>query len=281
MTDPITAVDWLADNLDNVVVLDATYYLPPDPARSRRDFEIARIPGARLFEVDEIADKSSGLPHMLPGEELFAEAMAALGVDGTRPVVVYDRSIDHFSAPRVWYTLRLFGLRDCYVLDGGLNAWISAGHEVDTGECINSAAPRKEWKLDRTRVVSGRELARRVQAGGDTILDARARDRFDGIAPEPRPGLVSGHMPGSTCIPYTSLTAASGRFAGDVRLREIFAAVDGSEPIVICGSGMTACVLTLGLERIGIRSRLYDASWAEWGLGGLGPIITAAPPTAS
>ncbi len=275
MTDPLVTADWLADNLDKVIVLDATYYLPPDPERSRRDFDTARLPGARQFEIDQIADKDSDLPHMLPGTETFASAMANLGIDGTRPVVVYDRSANHFSAPRVWFTLRLFGLQDSYVLDGGLTAWTASGHQVETGESDVTTATRTEWSLDENRVLSGPDLAARIAAGGETVIDARSRDRFAGAAPEPRPGLSSGHMAGASCMPFTELTDAEGRFAEPDRLREIFSTAAGTAPIVTCGSGMTACILALGMERIGVRARLYDGSWAEWGQGALGAIHTA------
>lgn len=276
MTDPLVTAEWLAANLDDVVVLDATYYLPPDPSKSRSDFETARIPGARLFEIDEIANRTSGLPHMLPDETLFSEAMAALGIDGTKPVVVYDRSASHFSAPRVWFTLRLFGLKEAYVLEGGLNAWTNAGHPTDSGSASHEPAAPVNWTLDRDRVLSGRQMAERVAAGNETIFDARSQDRFDGTAPEPRPGISSGHMTGATCTPFTALTNDEGGFAGADQLRTIFAAVDKSDPIVTCGSGMTACVLALGLERIGIKARLYDGSWVEWGSGELGEISAKA-----
>ncbi|SFJ79528.1 sulfurtransferase [Celeribacter neptunius] len=275
MSDPLVTADWLARNLDQVIVLDATYYLPPDPAQSRLDFETTRIPGARLFEVDEIADQASDLPHMLPDEARFAAAMAELGIDGTKPVVVYDRSATHFSAPRVWYTLRLFGLNECYVLDGGLPLWIKGGHPVEAGACQNAAVAARDWTLARHMVLSGAELAERVAAGGETVIDARSQERFDGTAPEPRPGLSSGHMVGASCLPFPALTGEDGRFADVATLKELFAAVDGGAPIVTCGSGMTACVLALGLARLGLGARLYDGSWAEWGQDTLGAIQTS------
>lgn len=275
MTDPLVTTDWLVANLEQVVVLDATYYLPPDPERSRADFATAHVPGARLFAIDEVADSHSDLPHMLPDETVFAAAMAELGIDGSRPVVVYDRSANHFSAPRVWFMLRLFGLQQSYVLDGGLPAWVEAGHATEAGDNAGPAVAAVAWTLDRSRVLSGTQMAQRVAAGDDVILDARARNRFDGQAPEPRPGLSSGHMPGAYCVPFVELTGADGRFASVAQLQDRFADFDRSEPIVTCGSGMTACVLALALERIGVRARLYDGSWAEWGQGQLGDILTA------
>lgn len=274
MTDPLVYAHWLADNLDQVVVLDATYFLPPDPARSLAEFEAARIPGARLFEIDAVADETSDLPHMLPTEAHFAQAMAALGIDGTKPVVVYDRSANHFSAPRVWFTLRLFGLEDAFVLDGGLTAWTAAGLATENGTA-DAVAPvaEKAWAFDHARVLTGEEVRAVTQTGAAPIYDARGLERFQGKAPEPRPGLQSGRMPGSACVPFTSMTTDTGLFASPEAIRAAFGELSGPAPVLSCGSGMTACVLALALERIGVSARLYDGSWADWGRGQLGPIL--------
>lgn len=276
MTDPIVSVDWLSTNLDKVVVLDATYVLLADPEQIKSDYLAEHIPGARLFEIDNVADPDSELPHMLPSNEHFAQAMAKLGVDGTRPVVVYDRSANHFSAPRVWFTLKLFGVNECYVLNGGLAAWKQAGNTTDEGKPAPAAVSQRTWTLDRSRVVSGEQMSQFVEACSETILDARAKNRFVGEAPEPRPGLSSGHMPGSVCVPFAGLTDAEGNFADPQTLKEIFKEIESPNPIVSCGSGITACVLALALARVGIEARLYDGSWAEWGRGTLGPIATTS-----
>jgi len=277
MSDPIVNSQWLSAHLDEVVVLDASYVLMADPETTRSDFLAEHIPGARLFEIDKVSDPDAELPHMLPSETHFSAAMAELGIDGSRPVVVYDRSANHFSAPRVWFTLKLFGVPECYVLNGGLSAWKAMGAAVESGE--SAAAPdstgARRWTLDRSRVVSGAQMSDYVSAGSETIIDARAKNRFVGEAPEPRPGLISGHMPGSVCVPFAGLTDAEGNFISPELLRERFAALDLANPIVSCGSGVTACVLALGLERIGVKARLYDGSWSEWGQGKLGSIVTA------
>ena len=276
MTDPIVTVDWLANNLGDVVVLDASYVLMADPATIRSEFLAEHIPGARLFEIDQVADHSSDLPHMLPTEAHFATAMSEFGIDGSRPVVIYDRSANHFSAPRVWMTLKLFGVEACYVLNGGLQAWKVAGHAIESGDPAKASVAAKDWVLDRSRVLSGADMAECVKAGSETIIDARANNRFIGEAPEPRPGLTSGHMPGSSCVPFTGLTDADGNFLEPAALSELFKGLATANPIVSCGSGITACVLALGLERMGIKARLYDGSWTEWGQGNLGPIATGA-----
>ncbi len=275
MSDPLVTPDWLAEHLSQTVILDATYFLPPDPARSRAEYLDAHIPGARLFEIDEIASSQGDLPHMLPDPDTFAVAMVKLGISRDATVVVYDRSANHFSAPRVWMTLRLYGIERSYVLDGGLMAWTAAGLDVSGGKESWSPAMLETWTFDSARVLSGAELRDEIDNSGPAIFDARSQDRFDGHAAEPRPGLQSGHMRGASCIPFTSLTGPDGRFATPERLREIFGAAPATAPVLSCGSGMTACVLALGLARIGRPARLYDGSWAEWGQGQLGEILTA------
>lgn len=275
MSDPIVNSAWLAANLDNVVVLDASYVLMADPANTRSDFLEEHIPGARLFEIDLVSDQEAALPHMMPSEALFSAAMAELGIDGSRPVVVYDRSANHFSAPRVWFTLKLFGVPQCYVLNGGLQAWKAAGHATAVGEPEVRAVEPRSWTFAAHRVVSGAQMSDYVKQGSETIIDARAKNRFIGEAPEPRPGLTSGHMPGAVCVPFAGLTDAQGNFLDSQSLQGLLKDIPASNPIVSCGSGLTACVLALGLERIGIQARLYDGSWAEWGQGKLGTIATS------
>lgn len=277
MNDPIVTAKWLSDNLSEVDILDATYFMPADPAQSMSEFEAAHIPGARLFEIDAIADQSQSLPHMLPSEEGFTTAMARLGIDGSKPVVVYDRSVNHFSAPRVWFTLKLFGLQTVHVLDGGFLAWQAAGYATGQGSKPDDNVPaRVKWSLDQTRVLSASDIGEIAQSASAQILDARSQPRFEGEAPEPRAGLKSGHMPGSSCVPFTALTKQNGSFADYELLRQLFSEINNPRPAVTCGSGLTACILALGLERLNIQARLYDASWMEWGTGKVGKILSGA-----
>lgn len=274
MIDPLVTSRWLVENLGNVVVLDATYFLPPDPGRVRKEYLDVHIPGAHLFEIDEVADPNHPLPHMMPDPHTFAKAMADLGIDGGKPVIVYDRSPNHFSAPRVWFTLRSYGLENTFVLDGGLLLWQAEGYPVASGEEIAAPVPGRDWSLEPGRVLTAADVTREAEAR-TPILDARSQDRFDGVAPEPRPGVKSGHMPGADCKPFVALTDAAGRFQAPSTLRSFFGDIERVEPVVTCGSGMTACVLALGLARIGKKARLYDASWAEWGTGRVGTILTS------
>lgn len=278
VTDPIVSPEWLSQKKADVVVLDATHFLPADRERTRHEFETVRVPGARLFEIDEIADKTSGLPHMMPDMNTFAEAMAKLGIDGTKPVVVYDRSAGHFSAPRVWFTLRVFGVPDVYVLEGGLKAWQAAGKPVEAGPETGPTVSERDWTYDEEAVVTADQVLGILKDKSAPVIDARSADRFAGRAPEPRPGLRSGRMPGALNLPFDQLTEADGSFAGVTKLREILPIGTGDDPpVVTCGSGMTAAVLALGMARIGVSARLYDGSWTEWG-GDTGlPVETGDP----
>lgn len=267
---PLVSVDWLAERLGDteVVVLDAT--LPPVgvlPAVDTRARYIAQhIPGAIFFDIDELSDHSTPLPHMLPTEEEFARSMAALGVSDDATIVVYEQE-GVFSAPRAWWMLRTFGAQSVHVLDGGLRAWIDAGLPVESGK-VQRAAARFNAKLDHDAVNDFAGIQKMI--AGDIsgkILDARSAGRFAGTSPEPRAGINSGHMPGAVSLPFTEL-AEDGRLRPAEALREIFSAkgVDLKQPVTTtCGSGVTAAVLALGLEIAGAKSvRLYDGSWAEY-----------------
>jgi thiosulfate/3-mercaptopyruvate sulfurtransferase len=265
---PLVSVSWLADRLDDpqTVVLDAT--LPPvgvtPPVDTRGRYLERHIPGAVFFDIDELSDHSTALPHMLPGEEEFSRKMAAMGIGDGMTLVVYEQA-GVFSAARAWWMLRSFGVREVYVLDGGLEAWTKAGLQVESGPVERGRASFTA-KLDRDAVKDFVQLQRGITERGQ-ILDARSAGRFEGTAPEPRPGISSGHMPGATSVPFTELVA-EGRMKDAEGLREVFAAkkVDLAQPITTtCGSGVTAAVIALGLEIAGATQvSLYDGSWAEY-----------------
>jgi thiosulfate/3-mercaptopyruvate sulfurtransferase len=265
---PLVEVAWLAGRLRDpqVVVLDAT--LPPMgvvPKVDTRARHLAQhIPGAVFFDIDELSDHATTLPHMLPSEEDFARAMAALGISDDATIVIYEQD-GVFSAPRAWWMLRTFGAKNVHILDGGLRAWIGAGLPVESG-LVQRAAARFDVKLDRNAVNDFTGIQRMIMERGQ-ILDARSAGRFAGTAPEPRPGIDSGHMPGAISLPFTEL-AENGRMKSAEALRKIFSTkgVDIEGPVTTtCGSGVTAAVLALGLEIAGAKNvQLYDGSWAEY-----------------
>lgn len=247
-------------------VLDASWFMPAEERDPYAEFCSGHIPGARFFDVDGIADHTSGLPHMLPTPEDFAAALSEQGITREDWVVVYDTA-GVFSAPRAWWMLCAFGHPRVSVLNGGLNSWVEAGGALAVGEpesplgtSVYNAALNRQWLATREEVVAA------VQSGSVVILDARSPGRFSGEQPEPRPGLPSGHMPGARNVPFNQLlTHGRLRDAGD--LEQIFNGVGvpaGGVAITSCGSGITACVLALGLALTGRHARVYDGSWAEW-----------------
>lgn len=268
--DPLVTTEWLAGELGrpDLVVFDATKYLPNENKDGRAEFRRAHIPGARYFDIDEVADPDTDLPHMVPTPGRFARLLAGMGVGNATRVVFYDQK-GLASAARGWWLMGLFGHDNAAVLDGGLPKWVREGRATETGD---PAAPppgsfRPDYRPTRLRGVG--DLLRNVQTQAELVLDARAAGRFTGETPEPRAGMRSGHIPGSASLPYTELLNADGTFRDPATLRDRFAAagVDGSRiPVTSCGSGVTACILTLALRLAELpEGAVYDGSWTEWG----------------
>jgi thiosulfate/3-mercaptopyruvate sulfurtransferase len=265
----LVSTEWLAAHLNapDVRILDASWHMPGSARDARAEFEAAHIPGARFFDIDEISDEQSSLPHMAPPVEKFVSRMRGLGIGDGHRVVVYDTH-GLFSAARVWWLFRLFGKRDVAVLDGGLPKWRAEGRPVEDGVPIlrdRHFTARRDASLVRDVT----QVAATAKLGDAQIVDARSAARFRGEAPEPRPGLRSGHIPGSKNLPYGELLSPDGTMKDVPELRGAFeaAGVDVTKPaITTCGSGISAAILSLALERLGNRSHaLYDGSWAEWG----------------
>ena len=280
--DPKTLVSttWLAAHLKDpdLRIFDASWYLPDMNRDAKAEYAAGHIPGARFFDIDEISDHRSEMPHMAPPVEKFMSRMRAMGVGDGHQVVVYDGA-GLFSAARVWWLFRLMGQRNIAVLDGGLPKWKAEGLPLTTEPpVIRDRHMTVKYEAHRTRDVT--EVARASKLGDHAIIDARAPARFRGEAPEPRAGLRAGHIPNSRNVFFKDLLNADGTMKPPTALRTIFmdAGVDLKKPaITTCGSGVTAAVLSLALERIGKTDHsLYDGSWSEWGMYADLPIATGA-----
>jgi thiosulfate/3-mercaptopyruvate sulfurtransferase len=268
--EPLVSTAWLADELGkpDLVVFDATKYLPNEGRDGAAEFLTGHIPGARFFDIDVVADQDTELPHMVPTPGRFAKLMGEMGVSNASRVVFYDQK-GLASAARGWWLMGLFGHDQAAVLDGGLPKWRAEGRPVATGAADTPAAAtfRPDFRAARLRGIG--DVLRDVATGEALILDARANGRFTAALPEPRAGMRSGHMPGAANLPYTELLNPDQTLRAPAELRARFAAagVDGSRPVVTsCGSGVTAAILTLGLRLAGLPDgALYDGSWTEWG----------------
>jgi thiosulfate/3-mercaptopyruvate sulfurtransferase len=267
---PLVTTDWLAAELGkpDLVIFDATKYLPNEPKDGVAEFRRAHIPGARYFDIDRIADPDTDLPHMVPTPGRFAKLMGELGVANTSRIVFYDQK-GLASAARGWWLMGLFGHDEAAVLDGGLPKWQRENRPVEPGD-PSSPSPttyRPDYRAARLRGVG--DVLGNVESRAELVLDARAAGRFTGETPEPRAGMRSGHIPGSASLPYTDLLNADGTFRSPEAIRDRFAqaGVTAGRPVVTsCGSGVTACILTLGLRLAGLPAgAVYDGSWTEWG----------------
>ena len=269
----LVSCDWLSGQLGNpdVSIVDASWYLPTmtihgEPRNGRKEFDAQHIPGAVYFDIDEVVEPGSNLPHTLAPPEIFAEKAGALGISDQNTIVVYD-GVGLFSAPRVWWNFRIMGAAKTVILDGGLPEWIALRLPIEAGSA--PVAPRMfKPKFDESAVTSFETMTNAVENGNAQIADARPAGRFNGTEPEPRAGIRSGHMPGAKSVPLSKLTR-DGKLKSAGELRAVFegAGIDLNQSVITsCGSGVTAAALTLALETIGHRNHsLYDGSWSEWG----------------
>lgn len=260
----------------NLVVVDASWYMPAMNRDAAAEYAAARIPGAVRFDIDAIADRTTTLPHMLAPAEDFAAAVGALGISETSDIVVYDGA-GLFSAARVWWNFTVYGAKSVRILDGGLPLWKAEGHPLATDAPAAPAPKTFTVRIDTGRIADLDAVVGVLGDGSATVVDARPAERFRGEVAEPRPGVRAGHMPGAMSVPFAKVVAA-GRLSDEAAIREAFAAIDLDRPIVAsCGSGVSAAILWLALESIGVprgRLAIYDGSWSEWGASPSTAVVT-------
>jgi thiosulfate/3-mercaptopyruvate sulfurtransferase len=264
----LVTTEWLDAHLSapDVVVVDGSYYLPTMKRDARREYLDAHIPGAVFFDIEEVCDHTNELPHMLPRPEAFSSAMRDLGLGDGQTIVIYD-GLGLYGAARVWWTFRVFGAKEVFILDGGLPKWKAEGRAIEFGE-VKRLPRHFTARMDHGAVAALADVQAALAGGAAQVVDARSAERFRGEAPEPRPGLRSGHMPGAFSLPYQKLIE-DGRLVAPERIAAAFASagVDIDRPVITsCGSGVTAAILSFALDALGKeQTSLYDGSWAEWG----------------
>ena len=275
---PLVTTEWLAAELGktDIRVIDATLFLSGHARNARNEFEAAHIPGAVFFDIDEVSDVTSSLPHMLPPAEKFASRMQALGLgDGSR-IIVYDNS-PLKSAARVWWMLTLFGAHEVSILDGGFAKWIAEGRATESGKPIVRHRHFTVW-ADKSLVRDGKQMTDNLRSRAEQVIDARSAGRFAGTEPEPRADLRGGHIPGSKSLPFDQLFNEDGTYKSPEAIKALFAGigVDFSQPLIgTCGSGVTSAVLAFAAAMIGhTKMAIYDGSWSEWGASATNPVVT-------
>jgi thiosulfate/3-mercaptopyruvate sulfurtransferase len=267
MPNNLVSTDWLYENLTapDIAVVDGSWYLPAQNRDGKAEYLARHIPGALHFDIEEISDHRSSLPHMMPQPEPFARQMGELGINESMRIIVYDGA-GLFSAPRVWWMLRVFGARDVRILDGGLPKWLSEGRPVEAGQ-VKRAPATFTVRFDAMAVADTRRVREALETGAAQVVDARSSERFTGAAPEIRPGIPSGHMPGALNAPSAGFLD-QGRLKPPAALAQVLdsAGVESDKPVITsCGSGVSAAIISLALDELGRPAQaLYDGSWTEW-----------------
>jgi thiosulfate/3-mercaptopyruvate sulfurtransferase len=281
MSDDIVSTEWLEAHLGSpdICIIDASWHMPATKREAKKEFAEGHIPGAQFFDIDDLSDTASALPHMLPSPEKFSSRMRKMGIGDGKRVIAYDAA-GLFSAARAWWMFKVFGHNDVAVLDGGLPKWKAEGRPLEDGPALKPQERHFTARVRSMMVRDMKDVAAALKTGSAQVADARSGPRFRGEEAEPRPHVRAGHMPGAKNVHYASLLKPDGTLKSPDEIKAVFqtAGIDLSKPVITsCGSGITAAILSLGLTLTGARDHaLYDGSWTEWGGDADNPVVTGA-----
>jgi thiosulfate/3-mercaptopyruvate sulfurtransferase len=281
MSDDIVSTEWLDAHLGSpdICIIDASWHMPATKREAKKEFAEGHIPGAQFFDIDDLSDTASALPHMLPSPEKFSSRMRKMGIGDGKRVIAYDAA-GLFSAARAWWMFKVFGHNDVAVLDGGLPKWKAEGRPLEDGPALKPQERHFTARVRSMMVRDMKDVAAALKTGSAQVADARSGPRFRGEEAEPRPHVRAGHMPGAKNVHYASLLKPDGTLKSPDEIKAVFqtAGIDLSKPVITsCGSGITAAILSLGLTLTGARDHaLYDGSWTEWGGDADNPVVTGA-----
>ena len=275
----LVSCQWLQQHLadPDIQIIDVSYFMPNLNRNAAAEFAEKTIPGAIFFDIDGVCDPDSDLPHMLPSADIFNAALQELGISPEKHLIFFDR-LGLFSAPRGWWTFKIFGAKRLSILEGGLPAWEQAGFKTSQGQKADPLNKKPTCQFQGDKNINVEDIKQNLRHRKAQIIDARAYDRFCGTGTEPRPHLRKGHIPGSYSAPFPIvLTDDKSCFKSPEQIQQAFeaAGISLEQPIITsCGSGVTAAILSFALSLIGKDSQLYDGSWSEWGANPNLPIAT-------
>lgn len=262
----LVSVDWLYDNKNNqdLIIFDASIAKATSCDAGYQNFQ---IPDALYFDLKNVfCETDARFPNTVPSELKFTKAVRNLGVNNNSIIVIYDDK-GIYSSPRAWYLFKYFGFTNVAVLNGGLPAWKLANYPIQTkGERANGFGDFIPSTI-LNKIIFYQDIHKSILSNDQIIIDARSQKRFKGLVPEPRKGLRSGKIPNSINIPFTNMLN-SFYFKSKKEIKKEFKSVNKTGKLLIfsCGSGITACILALAAELIGISNiSVYDGSWTEFG----------------